>query len=38
LVSADARQARRDVQRHTIETIERRSQQVWVPVTVATPI
>jgi len=36
LVSADARQARRDVQRRTIETIERRSQQVWVPVTVAT--
>ena len=36
LVCADARQARRDVQRRTIETIERRSQQVWVPVTVAT--
>jgi Flp pilus assembly protein TadB len=36
LVSSDARQARRDLQRRTIETIERRSQQVWVPVTVAT--
>ncbi len=36
LVSAEARQARRDLQRRTIETIERRSQQVWVPVTVAT--
>ena len=28
--------ARRDLQRRTIETIERRAQQVWVPVTVAT--
>jgi tight adherence protein C len=36
LVSAEARQARRDVQRKTTELIERRSQQVWVPVTVAT--
>jgi pilus assembly protein TadC len=36
LVSAEAHQARRDLQRRTIETIERRSQQVWVPVTVAT--
>jgi hypothetical protein len=36
LVSAEARQARRDLQRHTVETIDRRSQQVWVPVTVAT--
>jgi tight adherence protein C len=36
LVSSEARQARRDLQRRTIETIERRSQQVWVPVTVAT--
>jgi tight adherence protein C len=36
LVSAEARQARRDLQRRSIETIERRAQQVWVPVTVAT--
>jgi pilus assembly protein TadC len=36
LVSAEARQARRDVHRRSIETIERRGQQVWVPVTVAT--
>jgi tight adherence protein C len=36
LVSAEARQARRDLHRQTIETIERRAQQVWVPVTVAT--
>ena len=36
LVSAEARQARRDLQRRTIESIERRGQQVWVPVTVAT--
>jgi Flp pilus assembly protein TadB len=36
LISAEARQSRRDLQRRTIETIERRAQQVWVPVTVAT--
>jgi pilus assembly protein TadC len=36
LVSAEARQARRDLHRRTIEAIERRGQQVWVPVTVAT--
>jgi tight adherence protein C len=36
LISAEARQARRDLHRRTIETIERRAQQVWVPVTVAT--
>lgn len=36
LVSAEARQARRDLHRRTIEAIERRDQQVWVPVTVAT--
>ncbi len=36
LVSAEARQARRDLHRQTIEAIERRAQQVWVPVTVAT--
>jgi len=36
LVSAEARQARRDLHRRTIEATERRAQQVWVPVTVAT--
>jgi hypothetical protein len=36
LVSAEARAGRRDLQRTTIEQIERRAQQVWVPVTVAT--
>jgi len=32
----EARAIRRDVHRELIETIERRSQQVWIPVTVAT--
>jgi hypothetical protein len=36
LVSSEARQARRDLHRRTVETIERRAQQVWIPVTVAT--
>jgi hypothetical protein len=36
LLSAEARAVRRDVQRQLIETIERRGQQVWIPVTVAT--
>jgi tight adherence protein C len=36
LVAEEARSIRRDVQRELIEQIERRSQQVWVPVTVAT--
>lgn len=36
LVSAEARQARRDAQRALTEVMERRAQQVWVPVTVAT--
>lgn len=36
LVSAEARQCRRDLHRRTTELLERRSQQVWVPVTVAT--
>jgi type II secretory pathway component PulF len=36
LVSTEARQSRRDLQRHTTEVMERRAQQVWVPVTVAT--
>jgi pilus assembly protein TadC len=36
LVSSEARQARRDLHRRTVELMERRAQQVWVPVTVAT--
>jgi tight adherence protein C len=36
LISEEARSIRREVQRELIETIERRSQQVWIPVTVAT--
>ncbi len=36
LVSDEARAIRREVQRELIEQIERRAQQVWVPVTVAT--
>lgn len=36
LISEEARSIRKDVQRELIETMERRSQQVWVPVTVAT--
>jgi len=36
LVSAESRAARRDLHRKTLETIEKRAQQVWVPVTVAT--
>ena len=35
LVSEEARAIRRDAHRELIETIERRSQQVWIPVTVA---
>lgn len=35
LVSDEARAIRRDLQRTLIETVERRGQQVWVPVTVA---
>ncbi len=35
LVSEEARSIRRDAHRQLIESIERRSQQVWVPVTVA---
>lgn len=38
LVSSEARSARRELHRRTIEQIERRAQQVWVPVTVATLI
>lgn len=36
LVSEEARAIRRDVQRELVETMERRSQSVWIPVTVAT--
>jgi tight adherence protein C len=36
LVAEEARGIRRDVQRELIEQIERRAQQVWIPVTVAT--
>lgn len=36
LISEEARAIRRDVQRELVETMERRSQSVWVPVTVAT--
>jgi Flp pilus assembly protein TadB len=36
LISAEARSIRRDLHRQLVETMERRSQQVWVPVTVAT--
>lgn len=36
LVSDEARTTRREVHRSLIERIERRGQQVWVPVTVAT--
>lgn len=35
LVSAEARTIRRDAHRALLETIERRGQMVWVPVTVA---
>ncbi len=36
LIAGEARGMRRDVQRELIETLERRGQQVWIPVTVAT--
>lgn len=36
LVTAEARRSRRDLHRLTLEQIERRGQQVWIPVTVAT--
>ncbi len=35
LVSEEARAIRRDAHRTLVETIERRAQQVWIPVTVA---
>lgn len=36
LIAEEARSIRREVQRELIEQIERRAQQVWIPVTVAT--
>jgi Flp pilus assembly protein TadB len=36
LIAEEARSIRKEVQRELVETIERRSQQVWIPVTVAT--
>lgn len=36
LMAEEARAIRRDVHRELIESAERRSQQVWIPVTVAT--
>jgi tight adherence protein C len=35
LVAAESRLVRRDAHRRLVEAIERRAQQVWVPVTVA---
>ena len=36
LISEEARAVRRDVHRELVEVMERRSQSVWIPVTVAT--
>ena len=36
LITNESRAVRREVHRELIETMERRSQQVWVPVTIAT--
>lgn len=36
LIAEESRNIRREVQRELMETIERRAQQVWIPVTVAT--
>ncbi|MGY9074247.1 MAG: type II secretion system F family protein [Acidimicrobiales bacterium] len=36
LISQEARSIRRETQRRLIERIERRNEQVWIPVTVAT--
>ncbi len=38
LIAEEARSIRRDMQRELIEIAERREQQVWIPVTVATLI
>lgn len=36
LISEEARTMRADAHRHLLEVVERRAQQVWVPVTIAT--
>ena len=36
MVSDEARAQRRDVHRELLSAIERKAQQVWIPVTVAT--
>ena len=36
LIGAEARAMRQEVHRELVETLERRGQQVWIPVTVAT--
>ena len=36
LIAEESRSIRREVQRELMESIERRAQQVWIPVTVAT--
>jgi Flp pilus assembly protein TadB len=36
LIAEEARSIRRDVHRELVEAVERRAQQVWIPVTVAT--
>jgi len=36
LIAEEARSIRRDVQREMVERLEKREQQVWIPVTVAT--
>jgi len=38
LLSEEARSIRRQVQRQAVETMDRRAQQVWIPVTVAALI
>lgn len=36
MISDEARSIRKDVQRQMVETMDRRAQSVWIPVTVAT--
>ncbi|GAC1589810.1 MAG: hypothetical protein NVS3B21_06770 [Acidimicrobiales bacterium] len=36
MISDEARSTRKDVQRQMVETMDRRAQSVWIPVTVAT--
>ncbi|GAC1305966.1 MAG: hypothetical protein NVSMB16_01690 [Acidimicrobiales bacterium] len=36
MISDEARSIRKDVQREMVETMDRRAQSVWIPVTVAT--